>query len=203
MIPWIARRALRYDLTVPFARYVVQHRHQLQLPFKRYQIQPVWRADRPQKGRYQEFYQCDADVVGPISAANEAELVEIYVEVFRQLQLDVRIRINNRKILEGIAEIAQVQDRWQEMTIAIDKLDKIGPDGVRNDLSHKGFSPQQIQTIFELLRVKDIQVLADKLRASEIGSRGVEELRALLPFFEEQQLPPSAVFDFSLARGLN
>ncbi len=203
MIPWIARRALRYDLTVPFARYVVQHRHQLQFPFKRYQIQPVWRADRPQKGRYQEFYQCDADVVGPISAASEAELIEIYAEVFRQLQLDVRIRINNRKVLEGIAEIAQVQDRWQEMTIAIDKLDKIGTEGVRHELFSKGFTSQQIETIFDLLLTEDIHILAEKLKVSAIGSQGVEELLALLPYFDEQRLPPNAVFDFTLARGLN
>ena len=152
----ISKRGMRYDLTVPFARYVVMHRNDIALPFKRYQIQPVWRADRPQKGRYQEFYQCDVDVVGSKSVSYEAELIQIYDDVFAQLGIPVVIRINHRQLLSGIAKIAGISDQWMDMTMAIDKLDKIGEAGVKKELTERGISESAQQKIFEFLAKKDL-----------------------------------------------
>ena len=165
LISSIADRGLRYDLTVPFARYVVMHQNDITFPFKRYQIQPVWRADRPQRGRYREFYQCDVDVVGSNSLVYEAELVQIYDEVFANLGLDVVIKINNRKILFGMAEAAGIPDKFMDMTVAIDKLDKIGWDGVAKELTERGIGAEAIEMISKLLKINnltDLEKFGDK-----------------------------------------
>lgn len=206
----LAEKALRYDLTVPFARFVVQHQHELSFPFKRYQIQPVWRADRPQHGRYQEFYQCDADVVGSDSLNYEVDFVLLFDEVLTELNIpDFTIKINNRKILSGIAEITGESDRLVAITVAIDKLDKIGKEGVEKELKERGVSEkaiQQIQPLFELNGTNEEIVgrMKDFLQGSEIGLRGVEELEFVFKKVEQLGLRRGKLeFDVTLARGLN
>jgi histidyl-tRNA synthetase len=203
LVSSIAERGLRYDLTVPFARYVVMHQNEIAFPFKRYQIQPVWRADRPQRGRYREFYQCDVDVVGSNSLVYEAELVQIYDEVFTNLGLDVVIKINNRKILFGMAEAAGIPDKFMDMTIAIDKLDKIGWDGVTKELTERGIGDEAIEMISQLLKVNnltDLEKFGDK---SESLLRGIQELRTFHEYFDFKGSKNEVQFDITLARGLN
>lgn len=203
LIASISKRGLRYDLTVPFARFVVMHQNEIAFPFKRYAIAPVWRADRPQKGRYQEFYQCDVDVVGSDSLMYEAELVQIYDEVFAKLGLEVEIKINNRKVLTGIAEVAGIADRFVEMTVAIDKLDKIGVEGVRKELSERGISETAIQTIESILKITDIEQLKPLFRDSETGMKGLAELEEVFDFLKSGHLSNRLAFDITLARGLS
>lgn len=200
-------KGLRYDLTVPFARYVVQHREELQMPFKRYQIQPVWRADRPQKGRYREFYQCDADVVGSDSLLNEVELVEIMQEVFSCFGIRVCIKINNRKILTGIAEVIGALDKIVDITVAIDKLDKIGLDGVNEELRSGGLDETAIEKLQPIIKLsgtnaEKMQTMRQVLATSDTGLKGVEEVEFVLRTLsaEEQE---NVEFDLTLARGLN
>lgn len=204
----LCEKGLRYDLTVPFARYVVMHRDELQLPFKRYQIQPVWRADRPQKGRYREFYQCDADVVGSDSLLNEVELMQIVDTVFQRLGIRVQIKINNRKILTGIAEVIGEADKIVDITVAIDKLDKIGLDNVNEELRGDGLSEEAIsklQPIISLSGTNDekLKVIADVLQSSETGLKGVEETRFILDCLKTCGLKNEMQLDLTLARGLN
>ena len=204
----LCEKGLRYDLTVPFARYVVMHRDELQLPFKRYQIQPVWRADRPQKGRYREFYQCDADVVGSDSLINEVELMQIVDTVFTRFGVRVCIKINNRKILSGIAETIGEADKIVDITIAIDKLDKIGLDNVNEELRNYGISEEAIaklQPIISLFGTNDekLNVIAEVLKDSEIGLKGVEETRFILDTLKSCGLNNEIELDLTLARGLN
>jgi histidyl-tRNA synthetase len=203
LAPSIARRGLRYDLTVPFARYVVMHQNDLAFPFKRYQIQPVWRADRPQKGRYQEFYQCDVDVVGSNSLMLEAELVQIYDEVFARLGLDVTIKINNRKILAGMAEAAGIADQFMSMTMAIDKLDKIGKEGVREEMKNRGIPESAIDQIEAMLEAQTPGDLSEAFADSPTGQQGVTELQEVLGFLEQYQSTNTLQFDVTLARGLS
>lgn len=198
----IARRGLRYDLTVPFARYVVMHRNDITLPFKRYQIQPVWRADRPQKGRYQEFYQCDADVVGSTSLVYEAELIKIYDAVFEALQLPVVIRVNHRQILNEIAKFAGIESQWMDMTIAIDKLDKIGEEGVRNEMTARGISEESADKIFDLLKQQDLAVLKMYVGQDSTLIPYIEELEKVFSFLKDTRMANKVVFDITLARGL-
>ena len=204
----LCEKGLRYDLTVPFARYVVMHREELQLPFKRYQIQPVWRADRPQKGRYREFYQCDADVVGSDSLLNEVELMQIVDTVFSRFGIRVQIKINNRKILSGIAEVIGAADKIVDITVAIDKLDKIGIDNVNAELREDGLSEEQIaklQPIIQLSGSNDekLTTIADVLKASYTGLKGVEEIRFILNVLKTTGLKNEIQLDLTLARGLN
>ncbi len=204
----LCEKGLRYDLTVPFARYVVMHRDELQLPFKRYQIQPVWRADRPQKGRYREFYQCDADVVGSDSLLNEVELMQIVDTVFQRLGIRVQIKINNRKILSGIAEVIGEADKIVDITVAIDKLDKIGLENVNEELRRNGLSEDAIdklQPIISLSGTNDekLQVIADVLKSSETGLKGVEETKFILDCLKSCDLKNEMQLDLTLARGLN
>lgn len=204
----LCEKGLRYDLTVPFARYVVMHRDELQLPFKRYQIQPVWRADRPQKGRYREFYQCDADVVGSDSLINEVELMQIVDTVFTRFGVRVCIKINNRKILSGIAETIGEADKIVDITVAIDKLDKIGLDNVNEELRNDGISEEAIaklQPIISLFGTNDekLNVIAEVLKDSEIGLKGVEETRFILDTLKSCGLNNEIELDLTLARGLN
>lgn len=204
----ICEKGLRYDLTVPFARYVVMHRDELQLPFKRYQIQPVWRADRPQKGRYREFYQCDADVVGSDSLLNEVELMQIVDTVFSRLGIRVQIKINNRKILTGIAEVIGEADKITVITVAIDKLDKIGPDGVNEELKANGLDDAAIaklQPIISLGGTNDekLRTISEVLKDSETGLKGVEETRFILDTLKTVGLDNEIQLDLTLARGLN
>ncbi len=199
----IAKRGLRYDLTVPFARFVVMNQHELPFPFKRYQIQPVWRADRPQKGRYQEFYQCDVDVVGSDSLMYEAELAGIYDQVFAELGLKVRILLNNRKILAGMAEVAGISDRFTDMTIAIDKLDKVGMDGVRKEMTQRGIPEDSFSTIEKLLETQTLEAWKTELAASATGMKGIEELETVFAYLGEMALSNEVVFDPTLARGLS
>ncbi|MDB5209931.1 MAG: histidine--tRNA ligase [Sediminibacterium sp.] len=201
----ITERALRYDLTIPFARYVAMNYGQLTLPFKRYQVQPVWRADRPQKGRYREFYQCDADVVGSKSLLNEVELAGIYSEVFRQLDVPVEIHINSRKILAALAELSGGADKMTDITIAIDKLDKIGLEKVKTELSGKGLTEAQIGTIEKYLSIEGtnaekITALKTLIGNNETGLKGMEEIEYILNY---QTNNPQLITDFTLARGLN
>ena len=206
-------KGLRYDLTVPFARYVVQHREELQLPFKRFQIQPVWRADRPQKGRYREFYQCDVDVVGSDSLLNEVELMQITDTVFSDFGVRVQIKINNRKILTGIAEVIGEADKIVDITVAIDKLDKIGLDAVNDELRQDGISEQAIEKLQPIIELEGsnaqkLDVIADVLKDSEIGMKGVEEMRFILSALgaldgEKGSLNNELQLDLTLARGLN
>lgn len=203
LIPSISKRGLRYDLTVPFARFVVMNQNDLAFPFKRYQIQPVWRADRPQKGRYQEFYQCDVDVVGSDSLVYEAELTQIYDEAFAKMGLQVVIKINNRKILSGIAEVAGIQDRFMDMTVAIDKLDKIGLDGVRKEMEERGISRDSIDKIVTILQVKTLEELKPLFAESETGTKGVEELEQVFSYANPADAQNTVLFDITLARGLN
>jgi histidyl-tRNA synthetase len=199
----ISKRGLRYDLTVPFARYVVMHQHEIQFPFKRYQIQPVWRADRPQKGRYQEFYQCDADAIGSESLMYEAEYVLMIDEVFTQLGLEVEIKMNNRKILSGIAEIAGIPDKLIAMTVAVDKLDKIGWDGVANELIASGVTSDQIDTLRKLYGIDQLVELRQMISTSEIGVEGVHEISEVFNYLSGLPLTQQLTFDATLARGLS
>lgn len=201
-------KGLRYDLTVPFARYVVMHRDEITFPFKRYQIQPVWRADRPQKGRYREFYQCDADVVGSDSLLNEVELMQIIDTVFTRFGVRVCIKINNRKILTGIAEIIGEADKIVDITVAIDKFDKIGLDNVNTELKSKGISDEAIAKLQPIILLsgtnKDkLSVLKEVLAASEIGMKGVEESEFILNTLSDLQIKNDIELDLTLARGLN
>ena len=204
----LCEKGLRYDLTVPFARYVVMHRDELQLPFKRYQIQPVWRADRPQKGRYREFYQCDADVVGSDSLMNEGELMQIVDTVFTRFGVRVLIKINNRKILTGIAEVIGEADKIVDITVAIDKLDKIGIDNVNQELREDGISEEAIEKLQPIINLtgtnaEKLQVIADVLASSETGLKGVEETKFILDTLEKVGLNNEIELDLTLARGLN
>lgn len=208
LIPKISEKGLRYDLTVPFARYVVMHRNDIQFPFKRYQIQPVWRADRPQKGRYREFYQCDADVVGSDSLMNEIELVGMIDEVFKRFGINVIIKINNRKVLSGIAEVIGAPDKIVDITVAIDKIDKIGLENVNAELLEKGLSQAAVDALQPLLTLsgsneEKLATLSTLLASSEVGMKGVEELRYVLTNSEAQQPKGVVELDVSLARGLN
>ena len=204
----VSEKGLRYDLTVPFARYVVMHREELQMPFKRYQIQPVWRADRPQKGRYREFYQCDADIVGSDSLLNEVELIQIIDTVFTKFGIRVQIKINNRKILTGIAEVIGEQEKIVQITTAIDKLDKIGLDAVNAELEKEGLlktSIEKLQPIIQLSGSNDekLNTIAEVLANSEIGLKGVEEVRFILNTLKQIELKNEIQLDLTLARGLN
>ncbi|OYP75490.1 histidine--tRNA ligase [Prevotella sp. P4-51] len=204
----LCEKGLRYDLTVPFARYVVMHRDELQLPFKRYQIQPVWRADRPQKGRYREFFQCDADVVGSDSLLNEVELMQIVDTVFCRFGIRVQIKINNRKILTGIAEVIGEADKIVDITVAIDKLDKIGLDNVNNELRACGIGEEAIEKLQPIISLEGsnndkLQTIAEVLATSETGLKGVEETRFILDTLEKVGLTNEIQLDLTLARGLN
>lgn len=204
----LCEKGLRYDLTVPFARYVVMHREELQLPFKRYQIQPVWRADRPQKGRYREFYQCDADVVGSDSLLNEVELMQIVDTVFSKFGVRVQIKINNRKILTGIAEVIGEKDKIVDITVAIDKLDKIGLDNVNAELRENNISEGAIEKLQPVIKLEGtneekLAVIAELLKDSETGLKGVEETRFILDMLKTSGLKNEIQLDLTLARGLN
>ena len=204
----LCEKGLRYDLTVPFARYVVQNRAQLQMPFKRYQIQPVWRADRPQKGRYREFYQCDADVVGSDSLWNEIELLSMIDMVFSLLKVRVAIKVNNRKILTGIAEMIGEADKIVDITVAIDKIDKIGIENVNAELKEKGLDDAALQKLRPLLEMcgsneDKLKILEETLSSSETGKKGIEELRTVMEGFDSLGHNCEAEIDVSLARGLN
>ena len=212
----VSEKGLRYDLTVPFARFVVQHREEIQFPFKRYQIQPVWRADRPQKGRYREFYQCDVDVVGTNSLLSEVELIQIVEEVYRRLGIRVSLHINNRKILAGIAEVIGQPERIIDITVAIDKLDKIGIDNVNKELLEKGIPAEAVEALQPILHLngtnaEKLDQLEQVLANSEIGLKGIEELRTIFALYANSQLPIAAEaasniqieLDLCLARGLN
>lgn len=208
LTPQISDKGLRYDLTVPFARFVVQHRNDLQLPFRRSQIQPVWRADRPQKGRYREFYQCDADVVGSDSLLNEVELLQLIDEVFRRLGIAITIKLNNRKVLAGIAEIIGAPDKIIDITVAIDKIEKIGLEKVNEELADRGLSGQAIETLSPILQItgtpgERLEKLSGLLKGSEIGSRGIAELKEVLDLTENMGVDANIELDVSLARGLN
>ncbi|RZL52593.1 MAG: histidine--tRNA ligase, partial [Pedobacter sp.] len=214
LIPLISEKALRYDLTVPFARYVVMHQHEITLPFKRFQVQPVWRADRPQKGRYREFYQCDVDVVGSESLLNEAEFILIYNEALAKLGLkDFTIKINNRKILSGIAEIIGKPDLIIDMTVAIDKLDKIGLDGVSKELLERGFTETDLEKLRPVILLEGtneekLASLKTVLAESETGLKGIAEIEQVFEYVESlisYTLPLTAKLelDITLARGLN
>jgi histidyl-tRNA synthetase len=212
LLPLIAEKALRYDLTVPFARYVVMHKNDIQFPFKRFQIQPVWRADRPQKGRYREFYQCDADVIGSNSLLNEFELIQILDEVFTALNLSVTIKINNRKILSGIAEFIGAPELITDITVAIDKLDKIGKEKVLEELKEKGLTGEALAKVGPLLEFKPVTVMGEETTAylnelignTAIGKKGLEELAAVFNYTVKIPLRTAKFeFDLTLARGLN
>lgn len=204
----MCEKGLRYDLTVPFARFVVQHRNDLQMPFKRFQIQPVWRADRPQKGRYREFYQCDADVVGSDSLNNEIELLSLIDTVFANLGINIAIKVNNRKILSGIAETLGASDKIVDITVAIDKIDKIGIDNVNAELREKGLTEEAIEKLRPILEMNGsnddkLAVMADILKNSEEGIKGVDEMRQVLAGIEALGHKCVVEADLSLARGLN
>ncbi len=204
----ICEKGLRYDLTVPFARYVVQHNNELTFPFKRYQIQPVWRADRPQKGRYREFYQCDVDVIGTHSLLCEVELVEIVEQVFKALGIRVQLKMNNRKILFGIAETIGHADKMTDITVAIDKLDKIGLENVKNELLERGLDAEAIAKLQPILEMsgtnsEKLDLLEGILSASETGLKGVGEMRTIFGHIAEAGLDLDVQLDLSLARGLN
>ncbi len=204
----LTERALRYDLTVPFARFVVQHRNDITFPFKRYQIQPVWRADKPQKGRYREFYQCDVDVVGSNSLLNELELLQIVDDVFKLLDINVLIKLNNRKILSGIAEIIGQSDKIIDITVAIDKLDKIGLENVNKELLDKGIPQDAVQKIQPIILLsgsnnEKLEKLKEVLAGSEIGLKGVAELETVFDYLESVKVGTELELDLTLARGLN
>ncbi len=204
----ICEKGLRYDLTVPFARYVVMHRDELQMPFKRYQIQPVWRADRPQKGRYREFYQCDADVVGSDSLLNEVELVQIIDTVFTKFGINVQIKLNNRKILAGIAEYIGQPDKIIDITVAIDKLDKVGVEAVNAEMLANGITQDAVDKLQPILtmsgtNVEKLETIVQTIGTSEIGAKGVEETRFILEKIEAVGLKNELQLDLTLARGLN
>lgn len=204
----LCEKGLRYDLTVPFARYVVMHREELQMPFKRYQIQPVWRADRPQKGRYREFYQCDADIVGSDSLLNEVELMQIVDTVFQKFGVNVQIKINNRKILTGIAEVIGESEKIIDITVAIDKLDKIGIDNVNEELRNAGIAEDAVARLqpiiaFQGSNNEKLDTIAEVLKTSETGLKGVEESRFILNTLQAVDLHNEIQLDLTLARGLN
>lgn len=204
----ISEKGLRYDLTVPFARFVVQHRNDIQMPFRRFQIQPVWRADRPQKGRYREFYQCDADVVGSNSLVNEVELLQLIDEVFRRLKIRIAIKLNNRKVLAGIAELIGAPDKIIDITVAIDKIDKIGMDKVTEELAYRGLSSEAIDALRPILQIdgtldERLAKLEELLAPSETGLLGVKELREVIDNTVALGLDAELDLDVSLARGLN
>lgn len=204
----ICEKGLRYDLTVPFARYVVMHHDEIQFPFKRYQIQPVWRADRPQKGRYREFYQCDADVVGSDSLLNEVELMQIVDEVFTRFGVRVLLKINNRKILTGIAEVIGAADKIVDITVAIDKLDKIGLEGVNQELANAGIDADAIEKLQPIISLQGtneekLKTIGEVLKDSEIGLKGVEEVSYILKVLKSVGLHHEIELDLTLARGLN
>lgn len=204
----LCEKGLRYDLTVPFARYVVMHRDELQLPFKRYQIQPVWRADRPQKGRYREFYQCDADVVGSDSLLNEVELMQIVDTVFTKFGIRIQIKINNRKILSGIAEVLDEADKIVDITVAIDKLEKIGLENVNAELKAGGITDEAIEKLQPILTMQGsnedkLKIIEKVLESSEVGLKGVEETRFILDTLNSVGLNNEIQLDLTLARGLN
>lgn len=204
----ISEKALRYDLTVPFARFVVQNQNELTFPFKRYQVQPVWRADRPQKGRFREFYQCDADVVGSDSLLLELEFIRIYDEVFRKLKAPVAIHINNRKLLAGLADAMGISDRLTEFTVILDKLDKIGTEGVAKDLEKNGFSAKVAETLFEILstegsNAEKLATFKKTLAGNEMAEAGIRELEFVLGNLEGLKLNNEVKLDISLARGLD
>jgi histidyl-tRNA synthetase len=204
----ICDKGLKYDLTVPFARYVVQHRDEIVFPFKRYQIQPVWRADRPQKGRYREFFQCDVDVIGSDSLLNELELIKIIDEIFKRLKIVTLVKINNRKVLSGIAEYIGEGGRITDITVAIDKLDKIGIEAVNKELSSRGLSDVSIVNLQPLLQLsgtaaEKLEKLSALLSKSEIGMKGISELKTLFDYLENSSLKCNFDLDLTLARGLN
>ena len=204
----LCEKGLRYDLTVPFARFVVQHRNELQFPFKRFQIQPVWRADRPQKGRYREFYQCDADVIGTDSLLNEIDLLQIIDEVFRRFGISITIKLNNRKVLSGIAEVIGAPEKIVDITVAIDKIDKIGIENVNAELLEKGISQDAVNQLQPLLTLsgtneEKLESLSKLLASSEIGQKGIEELRYVISNTAEVGIDATLELDVSLARGLN
>ena len=201
-------KGLRYDLTVPFARYVVMHRDELSFPFKRYQIQPVWRADRPQKGRYREFYQCDADIIGNNSLINEVELIQLIDYVFEKLNIRVAIKLNNRKVLAGIADVIGEPEKIIDITVAIDKIDKIGLDGVIAELKSKEISDESIEKLLPILKAQGdneekMQILAETLKGNETGEKGVEELQFILDTIKATGIKSTLDIDLTLARGLN
>jgi len=204
----LSEKGLRYDLTVPFARYVVQYRNDIVFPFKRYQIQPVWRADRPQKGRYREFYQCDVDVIGSDSLLNEVELVQIIDDVFQRLQINTVVKINNRKILAGIAEAIGEKDRMVDITVAIDKLDKIGLEKVNAEMLEKGISQAAVDKIQPILNLEGnstekLAKIETVIGSTEIGAKGIAEMRTLFGYLEKLDLKTDVELDLTLARGLN
>ncbi len=204
----VCEKGLRYDLTVPFARYVVQHQNELVFPFKRYQIQPVWRADRPQKGRYREFYQCDVDVIGSKSLINELELVQIVDEVFGKFGINVCIKINNRKVLQGLAEVIGFPDKLVDITVAIDKIDKIGLDAVKAELAERGIDEKGISTIEPVLLLQGttaekLSTMRGILASSQAGLKGVDELEELFGYINAAGISQEVEIDLSLARGLN
>lgn len=204
----ISEKGLRYDLTVPFARFVVQHQNELTFPFKRYQIQPVWRADRPQKGRYREFYQCDVDVVGSDSLLHEVELIQMVDEVYRRLKINVRLLINNRKILAGIAEIIGYPDQLTDITVAIDKMDKIGLEQVNAELREKGLTEEAIGRLQPILLLEGsneekLEKLREILKDSAVGLKGVEELNIVLDYLHNLEITTEIKLDLTLARGLS
>lgn len=209
LISQISEKALRYDLTVPFARYVVQHQNEITLPFKRYQMQPVWRADRPQKGRFREFYQCDADVVGSDSLLQEVELVTLYDAVFADLGVGVEIHFNNRKILSGLAEVANISDKLIDFTVALDKLDKIGEEKVKEEMMERGISADAIQILSPLFTMSgnfqaQLTSLESILNASDIGMKGIDEVRFVFDKVQKLGLKTSdLVLNLTLARGLD
>ena len=204
----ISEKGLRYDLTVPFARFVVQHQNEISFPFKRYQIQPVWRADRPQKGRYREFYQCDVDVVGSDSLLNELELIQIVDEIYRRLKINVVVKINNRKILSGIAEIIGEAEKITDITVAIDKMDKIGLEKVNEEIASKGISKEAIDKLQPILKLsgtnaEKLEQLKRVLAESEVGLKGVTELETIFGLCEAMKVQTTLELDLTLARGLN
>lgn len=204
----ISEKALRYDLTVPFARFVVQNQNDLHFPFKRYQIQPVWRADRPQKGRFREFYQCDADAVGSDSLLMELEFIRMYDQVFKTLGVDVAIHMNNRKLLAGLASALGITERLGEFTIILDKLDKIGEDGVRADLDKNGFAPEVGDGLFKIIGAtgsneEQLKTIASLVGSTEVGAKGIEEVQFVLDNIAGLHLQNELVLDISLARGLD
>jgi len=204
----ISEKGLRYDLTVPFARFVVQHQNEISFPFKRYQIQPVWRADRPQRGRYREFYQCDVDVVGSDSLLNELELIQIVDDIYRRLKINVVVKINNRKILSGIAEIIGEAEKITDITVAIDKMDKIGLDKVNEEIASKGISEEAIAKLQPILKLngtntEKLEQLKTVLADSKIGMKGVSELETIFSLCEAMKVETRIELDLTLARGLN
>ncbi len=204
----ISDKGLRYDLTVPFARYIVQHHHELTFPFKRYQIQPVWRADRPQKGRYREFFQCDVDVIGSDSLLYEVELIQIIDDIFSNLGINIIIRLNNRKILAGIADSIGYPDKLTDLTVILDKFEKIGPENIKKELANHGFSKTSIERIMSLILIpgkvnEKFSILESFLHDSKTGMKGIEEMNFVMDYLNGFKLRNNFVFDMHLARGLN